>query len=340
MKHRNILLPLLGSLILCSCSITTGTSDAKADVYTRLKKLETNANTDEVKSVFDLIMNQTIEGYDKAFELNQTVHEEDARLDNGTLDKDIRTQQTVVMQWLNEDKELFQVMRNGSVDGLPPYVGLVRIDKPATTSVSLNLKEGEDVFGNPLDLSVQYVSTSENKALKDLSDEQIGYRLISEELQILTPYFGSDAAVPPYSNPRLFQFAAEQSGEDIVFTVTLQNPEAYNSRAKEQDGARTDILRSSKIDSYEASTDSMVWTLQMDSQGVLNHVQLDVQETIQSNGQSVTLNSTRTADLEGCSSNQSVGYLKDLFEDVDNGSLRQGSTLTLDLPIKAAPQTN
>lgn len=329
---------LLKSLLAagCCCTMLSGCGeqkDAGTDVFQTLKDLETSKPSDAVRKAYDLILDQTARKYQNAFQMEQAVYEENARLADGTLQADSAVQSSVLSQWMLENTQLFQVIRNGSAQGTPPFIGLVRMNKAATASISLDLQDPAQIFSDNPALNVQYISTVENKGLKDLDEEQTGYRLMSEELKPLTSYLGSEALIAPFTDPFLYSFTAQKNEDGIVFTITLENADKFNEKADSADPARPDILRTSRIETYEASTDACSYVLHLDADGAITSAALKRTETVKSNGQTITLHSQRAMELCGIASNQTIGYLQDTFAQVDSGSLRQGSPFTLEIPV-------
>lgn len=322
-----LILPLCITFAGCSQSEDT----KETDIYDTLSALSESHTTSSVQAAFNQILDATASYYENAFQIQQKVLETNP-VYTEELDVETNSQWTVQSQWLS-DNVLYQVIRAQEVLGQPAYGGIYRMDADKTTQVSLNLSSG-DVFDEDAVFTIQYISELDNNALKDESEDQVRYHLLGEELQPLTDFLGSSAVVPPYSSPDLFEFTvSENDGDTLTFAITLSDIDGYN-KAADDAVDRTDLLSNGIVIAQSYETTAAAWTLTLDKDGAILEAKSSMEENFTWNDTTYDLNSDRQIWLTGIASNQDVGYLEDVFQEIDGGTLRRGSTLQVELGVK------
>lgn len=321
---------------LTAVTLTGCTSDSRPTVKTEdlgkaLANLSEDNSVSKLKAAFDGILEANGKAYDNCFQIQQEVREQKPSA-HGSDPEEIQ-QVSVISQWMDEDA-LYQILRNSAVYSSPEFLGLVRMNKEATTQANFYAAAGSNVFMDNAMLDLGYISQTENKALKDMKEDQVRYHLLGEEYQSLTPYLGSDALVPPYISPYLYSYETVTDEETITFTITLKDVKGYNKEADETETDRKDLFKDGSLMAQSYVTDAMQWTLVMNKDGALQSMESSRSDTYEADGQSHTLNMSKKAYVCGTASNQDIGYLKDVFDQIDKQSLGKGSALKLEINIK------
>lgn len=356
MKSTRILQTGLLSLALLAAGCAGGQSSSLTE---RIGSLSSKSSSKEVIDTFNAILKATGDAADYSFENSVTSASRKPALDcDGSFYMESQDQ-SVIWNFSVYGQKLYEVMRSGAQEtnatvcdpqeetslsqSGKPFVGLVEAGVDSTGGLFAALVDGESWDGDSLTLIYDTAIPFQEGDADKYSAPQIDGYLKNTELQLLTPMFGSELPITPYSNPEYFTFQLEPAEEGYILTMLPEDMNRYNeavadvraraeeeaAKAAEENGqtAQEPAVKKEKPEVKSASVQIF-----LSSEGLLQGAETVYEEAFTYQGKEETETRFSSNTVRPARSEELDTQLQELFNRVKDGSLKEKDTFTLQFP--------
>lgn len=208
---------------------------------------------------------------------------------------------------------------------------LLEADSKVVTSVSLlPVNDKMDNLGQDnVSMKIESINTTEDeeesKNFSEISQSLVAYSLYS--------WLGEQSTIIPLISPSQYHFALTKEKDTYIWTITLQDKEAYNSLYEEAyqavyETSRKDITGDGTMMADTFETSQVQWILTFDQDGRMKSV--DYQDTVDVSYKDTTLELTSKDILQvEISDEEKLSFFTKFFGQIQDKTLKEGDEFVL-----------
>lgn len=327
------------SLLLAGCTPKTTeitSENAPNEFISQVANVTPTSSPEDMKSILQTINDATMDYYQSGYQTNEETHAVGLTVKDGQLattesdfkNYDIRFGDGLTYYELYEEES-----------GNEANYGLMSYNKNDITTV-FSRPDGSGQFGKDNGKFVIQTINKEDGVLQDISDESMKdyiQEAISAPLQNLV---GGSLLVSPFEKPQAYAYKLEQIGSDFVWTISMNEQEAYNEILNETfknlyGYDRLDIKGDGSFILDEFVAQEVTYVITMDEKGVVHKI--STTNASQAKKGEVTKESKST-DVVSLTNVDEKWYtfFKDFFAAIDSGILKEEDAFALNQPFESA----
>ena len=310
----------------CSSAPTAVTADnAPTDILKKAAALSSDSTGRQVQDVLDELIRKTAEtsGWNVTFD---TAAEQSSLTVQNSQLQSLTGKSRSVDTRIIQDDTVYEILEQQTNDQM--QAGFMKADPKQTVTVYGLYQTGQINSANST-VSIQEISTADSSVSKDQIKEVT-------EGTILYPFYpmvGSNLVFKPFANPEHYTFTLTRKGSEYILSIALKDQDAYNKALDEYveknlKTKRTDIMTDGSLmaDSYQ--TTSVDTAIVMNKDGVISSIHSFTSSDVTYQGSLLKVYTDSTCKISAAPKKM-VEFLPQLFQDVADGTLKQGDSIKL-----------
>lgn len=317
----------------CQSDESKNAAPSPAAVLKALSELEGTKSAGDVQQTFSKLIASTSEAYShcyqvaSSFSVSGASESSDGNVSITNENVSQEDSQFSVLTCFYEDRTLYEVLRYSATRNSDPYIGIVRMNEKSTLQLNcLPVSAEESIFQNAPKLILDYTQEDENQALQNLKGADIENALLSEESRLIAPLFGTISPAC-YQQPQNYSFSFEETDGASVLTIELASPQPILNSESSQNADTQNQTDSEAEQAGTLEKQTIEITVDPDT-GAITKADSESEITDANGNRQVQRNLSW---ISAASSAQDIGFLKDLFADVENRTLPIKGEFTLDM---------
>lgn len=345
MKYIKKLRTVAMSFVVSSSFLLAGCSPQKTEITSenapneligQIASVTSSSSQEEMQSILKTINDATIDYYKAGYQTSEETHAVGLTVQDGQL-------ATTESDFKNYDVRFgdqftyYELYEEESGD--EANYGLMSYNKGAITTV-FSRPDGSGQFGKDNGKFVIQTINKEDGVLQDISDDAM-QDYIQEAISFpLNNLVGGSLLVSPFEKPEAYTYKLEQVGSDFVWTISIDEQEAYNKILNETFNNlygydRLDIKGDGSFILDEFIAQEVTYVITMNEQGVVGKIETTNASQAKKGELTKDIKSTDTISLTTVEEKWYT-FFKDFFAAIDSGSLKEDDAFALNQPFASA----